>query len=590
MITIQEITISNFRSFKSAGNKLGKLNSINVMVGKNNVGKTNVLRAIYLFFNPELYDIPTDRNMIKQMTAGASKDPTITITVKDDEVVKGKEKSYKVVCDLNKANNVSAFSRASVYSIKNADTEVKAKLKNGSSIRDYLAKHIKCIYLSTTDADIESQTETLINDLILRYFKKQSSVIRDTIGEFEEKYNQLIKTFENNIENIETKLSSQFAGMKDMGISPRLSISKDKDITKFLLENIKLQLDDAYIQDIGNKGAGIQRASLIMLSLFLLDEIYTKENKLILLDEPEAFLYPLLVERIKASLEEKATQKKPFQMFLTSHSRDLLKEINNEIYSFNYLYQAREEKEYKRSKSGIEVNKYTIIEPFNRKNKYEVLKNYGLLDAINDYEYIIICEGETDKNYLLNILRNESDIPQIRWSKFSAWGKSEKQMDLPYNFVGKGTSSILPILVYLDQISNVHRKIFVLLDGDQAGKEEAAKIKPNEFKKFELCVKTLPDNMQIEDMVYDRKDFASRVLSYESIMKPFSSSYKKVISELSENKSVVTQTEAFIKGNGIQDTHIEKIKMLISQNLDSADIKDDWILPELKDFFYKESE
>ena len=590
MIKIHEITISNFRSFKSTGNKLGKLNSINVMVGKNNVGKTNVLRAIYLFFNPEIYDIPTDRNMIKQMTAGSSKDPTITITVIDDEVVKGKEKTYKIICDLNEANGTSTLLRSSVYSIKTNDPEVKAKLKTGSAIRDYLAKHIKCIYLSTTDADIESQTETLINDLILRYFKKQSSAIRDTIGEFEEKYNQLIKTFENNIEHIETKLSSQFEGMKDMGISPKLSISKDKDITKFLLENIKLQLDDAYIQDIGNKGAGIQRASLIMLSLFLLDEIYTKENKLILLDEPEAFLYPLLVERIKDALEEKATQKKPFQMFLTSHSRDLLKEINNEVYSFNYLYQAREEKEYKRSKNGIEVNKYTVIESFNRKNKYEVLKNYGLLDEINDYEYIIICEGETDKNYLMRILRNEEDIPQIRWSKFSAWSSGEMQQDLPYNFLGKGTGSILHILVYLDQISKVNRKVFVLLDGDKAGKEEAAKIKPSDFRRFDLHVKVLPDNMQIEDMVYDRKEFATRVLAYESALKPYSASYKKVISELSDNKSVVVQTEEFIKGNAIHDTHMEKIKMMISQSLDSANVKDDWILQELKDFFYKETD
>lgn len=111
-----------------------------------------------------------------------------------------------------------------------------------------------------------------------------------------------MQIFADNINNIETSLSEQFSGMKDMGVTPKLSINKSREITEFLLENIKLQLDDSYIQDIGNKGAGVQRASLIMLSLFLLNEIYAKENKIILLDEPEAFLYPLLVKKVKECL------------------------------------------------------------------------------------------------------------------------------------------------------------------------------------------------------------------------------------------------------------------------------------------------
>lgn len=586
MIQIQEIAITNFRSFKSSDNVLKKLNRINVMVGKNNVGKTNVLRAVYLFFNPETYDVSSDRNIIKQLTGGSAKDPRITISVIDDELISGIEKKYKITCDLNKINAV----RSPIYFINSKEPEVKAKFKNSNAIRDYLSGHLKCVYLSTTDADIESQTEALINDLILRYFKKKNTAIRVTIEDFEKQYNELIKTFESNIETIEKSLSNQFDGMEDMGVLPKLSISKNTDITKFLLENIKLQLDDTYIQDIGNKGAGVQRASLIMLSLYLLDEIYTKENKLVLLDEPEAFLYPLLVERIKSALEEKATQKKTFQMFLTSHSRDLLKEINNDIYTFNYIYQKSEEKEYSRSKNGIEVNKYSVIEPFNRKNKYEVLKNYGLLDEINDYEYVIICEGETDKNYLSKILCNENDIPQIRWSKYSSVDMNGRQLELPYDFVGKGAGSVLHNLAYLDKISNVHRKVFVLLDGDKAGKDEAKKICKNKFENCEIKLMVLPDNMQIEDMVYDKEDYVNQVLACESAMKPHSTNFMNVITSLTGKKSVVEQTAQFIEGNAISGTSIEKIKMLISQDLGTVTIKDDWILSELKDFFYNDIE
>ncbi len=68
MIQIKKVTIMNFRSFKNKGNILNNINKITVFVGKNNVGKTNVLRAIYLFFNPGMYNSIKDRNMIKQLT------------------------------------------------------------------------------------------------------------------------------------------------------------------------------------------------------------------------------------------------------------------------------------------------------------------------------------------------------------------------------------------------------------------------------------------------------------------------------------------------------------------------------------------
>ena len=101
MIKIQNIVISNFRSFKDKENIIKNLEALNVMVGKNNVGKTNVLRAIYLFFNPETYEPISDRNMVKQITGGASKDPKIDIEFIDDELIKGSEKKYRISCNLN---------------------------------------------------------------------------------------------------------------------------------------------------------------------------------------------------------------------------------------------------------------------------------------------------------------------------------------------------------------------------------------------------------------------------------------------------------------------------------------------------------
>ena len=549
------------------------------MVGKNNVGKTNVLRAIYLFFNPETYEPISDRNMVKQITGGASKDPKIDIEFIDDELIKGSEKKYRISCNLNNEN---------LYSVSNTTDDVKGKLNNSAVIKKYMDRKFKCIYLSTTDENIEKQSNSIINDMILKYFKKQSREVKETVEEFEKQYGILLQTFKDNIQNIENNLGSQFEVLSDIGVRPRLEIDADKNITGFLLDNIKLQLDDSYIQDISNKGAGIQRASLILLSLFLLNEIYSIENKIILLDEPEAFLYPLLVKKIKNSLEEKIENNSRFQMFLTSHSRDFLKEINNVKYTFKNIRQHSEENTYQRSKNNVDINKYSVIEDIDSRTKYEVLKNYGLLDEIDDYEKIIICEGPTDKNYLQKILEREDYIPQIRYGKYSEGFNEASGLKLKYDYVGKGATAILPILIFLDNISDISRKVFVILDGDQEGETVLSKVKDSEYRHLEIHKKILPKGKEIEDMVFSKEDFISKVIDSSVEIKSKQKEFRKAIECVGTDESFVDQTEKFIQLHRMMDVKMDAVKHKLSINLNDVMIQDEWIINELHEFFYEE--
>ena len=50
MEIIKSIEITNFRSFKKATKKL-KPSELNIFVGQNDQGKSNLLRALNLFFN-----------------------------------------------------------------------------------------------------------------------------------------------------------------------------------------------------------------------------------------------------------------------------------------------------------------------------------------------------------------------------------------------------------------------------------------------------------------------------------------------------------------------------------------------------------
>ena len=178
MIIIKKITISNYRSYKNEQNQINDLKRLNMFTGKNNTGKTNILRAINLFFNPDSYDPKLDMNMIKQLTGGAAQHPTIKVYIEDDEIEKEVTKKYTIKLNLNEKESKKR------YSVSGRD--IPQRLSNSRDIEKYLNRKFKCIYLSTSDEDISEQAYTIVNDMILQYYKKKNRAIKDTVAEFEE--------------------------------------------------------------------------------------------------------------------------------------------------------------------------------------------------------------------------------------------------------------------------------------------------------------------------------------------------------------------------------------------------------------------
>lgn len=73
------IQIERFRSIKKLSFKIDQTSNLIALCGQNNVGKTNTLRAINLFFNPLDYDDTIDKPVIKHATGGGTIHPQITI-------------------------------------------------------------------------------------------------------------------------------------------------------------------------------------------------------------------------------------------------------------------------------------------------------------------------------------------------------------------------------------------------------------------------------------------------------------------------------------------------------------------------------
>lgn len=70
MIQIEKIRINRCRSILNLEIEVNGSKNLISICGENNVGKTNTLRAINLFFHPEEYDETIDRPILKYAQGG----------------------------------------------------------------------------------------------------------------------------------------------------------------------------------------------------------------------------------------------------------------------------------------------------------------------------------------------------------------------------------------------------------------------------------------------------------------------------------------------------------------------------------------
>ncbi|RIN84971.1 ATP-binding protein [Mammaliicoccus sciuri] len=395
---------------------------------------------------------------------------------------------------------------------------------------------------------------------------------------FEKTYSEMTDTIKKHISDLETSLKENFEPInnENLNISPKLQINENIKLTDFLTDNLAFKIDDSYAQDITSKGAGIQRSTLILLNIFLLSEIYNRKNKVILIDEPEAFLYPLLIENIKKNLEEQVLSSQNMsQLFITTHSRTFLNEVNNDVYKYFNIRQDVENKKFARSPNEEDIVKASVIESYNDYIKNKVLRNYGLLNELDDYEYIVICEGRTDKNYLLKLFEHEKFIPQIR----VADEYNQKEF-------GKGASSIFNVLIFLDSISEIKRRVYILLDGDKAGREVKKKIEKKKYDNIKYKIKMLDTDKNIEDKVFTREQYVRRVLdNFSDEFKKQRTDFRTLINDdKSQKESVITITKRLVDLYKL-NIDMNKLKYLLSIKLENETLQGQDIVSDIKKFF-----
>lgn len=502
---LKSFRIKRYRSLKDVEIKFSKDFPV-IICGENNIGKTNILRALNLFFNfdKDIFnpaeDIPYH---IYHGSRGAATNVELEATFcnKDEENIKIKIRF--------KLDGVHYF--------------INGRKAEADDIKKYLDQ-FKYFFVQSSNINIpELLSSMLENEGLLPLDKKRKKQTESL-----QALDLFIEKSKAAVESIEEGINDYFAKFTDFdgflqGKKIKINFAEYEKLRDALRNIVSITLYDGNTNGIVSKGSGAQR--IVLLSL--IQYIANKTDKQVLwgIDEPEAFLQPKLQKKVKCILKDIA-KKNSQQIILTSHSPHFI-ELNH--LDNTYLFTGKlEPKEFVRKPGEVFFEMSAV--PDNSKNGTEKLikiKEHLGIDNSDSWvllPYNVLVEGETDKKYFETLIKKmDYALPNI----------------LAFNGAGKINGYIQYLNLFSTELPFTP-KIIAVFDRDEAGKDAYASLNPSKYKNISVTKKFIEsvyegvENAQIEDFIPQDVifDAVNLILSKEK--------YKKIRETQRKNKNKET--------------------------------------------------
>lgn len=403
MIIIENIEIEKFRSCRLT--QVTSLGNLNLILGKNNAGKSNILRSLSLFFTNQV-EPDSLLNILNDCSAKPKEKKRIKISVKFK--LSKKIKIQKTIGYVEKTIPRDALiTKEFLYDPKSAT----------SYSIDYYLNHQK---LDISKKQIVDQFLTLFNFRYITAARTPKSVLEENLEELKSelkfrlnrKYPKPDSLLESQMIEI-SALSDLFKISKDLFEPIKAEIIKaDKNI-----ENVSINTPDNVIEllnsatyqistkdgglfDESLMGSGIQ-SLLLFTILYLIDKNYHRKfgwkiATIWAIEEPEIFLHFDLENQLANYLSKVAnTETERFQIFCTSHSPTFPQYADCHLYVKKTPYQTT---------TTTKVEKYSPHEFLHVLYENRIS---NLVDAITLYpmDVILLTEGVIDKKIIQKILK-----------------------------------------------------------------------------------------------------------------------------------------------------------------------------------------
>ncbi|WP_405384030.1 ATP-dependent nuclease [Phascolarctobacterium sp.] len=493
MLRIVNCCINRYRSILSMDMAISNELNLVALCGQNNVGKTNTLRAINLFFHPESYAPEVDMPKIKHATGGQSIHPKIELTFWDD-----KADIYYTICRDMKAYT-EALPDLTLSGVSYKFDGKKKKDKHSLTIEEInnVIAQIEFVYIESINTFIPELVEKITEGIIdVEYdkarFSQSKKALKDAYDTYVDGLSAILGTFANDISNTFKYFCDNW---KVEFIVPKNS----ETFRDLISEDVHLSLDDNGSIGVLDKGAGLQRLATILLNFEMLSRINRKKSIVVCIDEPDVYLHEGLQRKLKELFDEKSSS---MQLFFTTHSKVFINE-----YSMRnvFLLDAKHYEQYStRKKKKINVIE-TFLVDINDQSGYDKICLHLGIEPVT-YELLhqnnLLVEGNCDKKYLTELF-NFFEFPCPNIESLNGADNAVKFLEFYDSYYNNNTTQYKP-------------KIKVVFDNDSKGREIYSKIRSITYKHIDVKVILLQNhtnsgnteieknniNNEIEDFIY----------------------------------------------------------------------------------------
>lgn len=539
---IIKIEIKRFRSINNLTLVINDLRSIVSICGANNIGKTNVLRALNLFFNADDFNFENDIPYLKQKTRGSAVYPEIKLTFKEENNIVEIERIFE-------SDKGVVFNTLKGRSTKVIDNQMRQRpIWNNlteENCKSILSKHI-FFFIPAINVSFPNLINKIIDDVYdIEFEKTRLSGFKKELKQLFDNYNKGVIEVLNNLAREINPMFESFNSNWSVEFKSNAEVTKFQDL---ISENINFYIKDKAGFNNESKGSGLQKIGFILLHQKIIEKLVSrKKNVILCIDEPDAFIHRGLQIELKNNLNSIAQKN---QVFITTHSPEFINKYDLK----NVLLLDQEigdDKEYQRAKQVLnQIN--TILVDTNQDEGYKKIQQYlGIEEQKPDLleSYNIFVEGYTDKIYIENLC-NFFGIKIKNIISCNGVTNYKAQLDFYDNW-------------YSDN-KEKKPKILLLFDNDEAGRTEFKDIKNKvenpklNYKNLEVTLKVILNykgeyadikNFQnINDVNYEIEDFIYPELIFQSAM--------SIISQKKLKKFTFNSLEQKLQNKGFKNRGI----------------------------------
>lgn len=492
-VKITKIKIKDFRSILSLDIPISQKTNFGTFCGSNNVGKTNILNALALFFKQKEFDPEKDCPNHKYYgSRGGHYKPNITIHFQESE------NEYEITKDWNLKQSEFDENKTE-YKL----TSLKNRAKLNDKETEIFLKKIHFFYLESINISFPETIKYIVNNDIID-METENSRLRGKKGQMKEAIEKVLQDLQTIMDELGDSITPLLEKYKE-----GWSIAFDLPTEVNTFRDLMITEADFYIKDKSNskaidaKGSGLQRLSHILMYFRIVSKLNDRnESAIIAIDEPDVYLHSGLQKILLSDIQQYSIHN---QIFITTHSPIFIDTVKlNNVFLLDQKIMD-ENKEYARRKGKTFNIVSTELVDLSDTNGITKLKKYlGIEDRDHLLfdKYNLIVEGQEDVIYLTKLM--------------TLFG-----IEVPNIIPAYGADNIIKYLEFYNSIVNqeLQSKFLIILDNDQKGREIFKKIKSNRFQNITVQKKYIISFSGYEPKITANGDCHSNI-EIEDFIKP----------------------------------------------------------------------